>query len=64
MGRFLSDLTFKYLLRLELGRHSSLKFLDTYTHVCVHDIQITHKILSETGIVLIVMNVIKIWLSV
>ena len=48
MGRFLSDLTFKYLLRLELGLHSSLKLLDTYTHVCVHDVEITtHQIPSE-----------------
>ena len=51
MGRFLSNLTFKYFLRLELDRHSSPKFLDTYTQVCVHDIDITtHQILSETGI--------------
>ena len=50
MGHFISDLTFKYLLRLELGRHSSLKFLDTYTQVCVHDIDITHQIPSETEI--------------
>ena len=51
MGRFLTNLTFKYFLRLELDRLSSPKFLDTYTHECVHDIEITtHKIPSETAI--------------